>query len=363
VRKLLTVVALAAAASITCGATAQAKDHVHISTAAHVVAHKAKHHHKAKKPKLIPKHCPAGTVRSNKVKTSRHGTRYKGCVKRHVAPPGPKGDRGDQGVPGPQGPVGPQGPAGPVGPQGTTPTPIPGAPGDTGPAGPAGPTGSTGPTGPTGPQGPQGDPAPTGLPHWGTNPRNTTGAAYAVLQDNGLFLSTTAADKAQFGNEVDYLGAPLSGVDSTPGAVGLVANVPGENLSAAPYNAPNVQFEIVPGTLAAVFNGADPAGIGTSFTYSSLNQYLVGTPIVANTDNTLAPDSYWLTGARGAASGCNQTTQCTLAQVQQAFPDAIITNVAVAKGQDFASKQVVKRLFVGNLLDVTFANGIVTNTP
>lgn len=314
---------------LTAVATAEAKvKKAHAKTpAAHVVRHKAK------KPKLIPKKCPTGQVRSNKVKTSKRGTRYKGCV----TPVKPvTGQKGDQGVPGVPGAQGPKGDVGPVGPQGS-----PGLPGPAGPAGPAGPVGAVGPAGPQGPvgeQGPQGEPgtpAPVGLPNWGIIARNTIGNAFAIPQVNGLYLGTASgSDKISFGNEVNFAGASL------PDSTSLTVNITGEDIATYALNAPNVAMEIVPGALAS-----DPA---QTFTYSTLNQVTTpATTLVPNADNVLNEDQYWLTGAAGTASGCNQAHYCTMAEVKAAFPDATILTVGVNKGRDYAFQGTVKALGLG----------------
>ncbi len=334
------------------GAAEAKKDQVHVSTAVHMTA-------KAKKPKLIPKKCPAGKVRSNKVSTSKHGTRYKGCVTSTRPAAGPVGPKGDPGAPGAKGDTGAPstvpGPAGPKGDQG-----LPGAPGETGATGPQGPAGndSTVP-GPPGPAGPQGPPAPTGLPGWGQNVNNTEGNGRAQLNPNGLIIQTGApTDHVQFSNLTGFTGTPLANVTSTS----VDVYISGEDLAIAPNNVTNATFEVNPGTLGAVFNGGTGTPGVTSFTYSSLNQVVQSQVLVPNVVNTINEDRYYYTGARGTASGCNQTTYCTLAEAKAAFPDATILTVGINKGKDYAFTGLVSRFVVGGLFDVTFRDSGVFPT-
>lgn len=232
-------------------------------------------------------------------------------------------------VPGPQGPAGPQGPQGPIG---------AGVPGPTGATGAPGAQGPQGPTGPTGPA------APVGLPNWGIIARNTIGNAFAIAQQGGLYLGTASgADKIAYGNEQDFAGDPL------PASTSLTVNVTGEDLGIYARNVPNVAMEIVPGALST-----DTSQV---FSYSTLNSVITAaTVLVPNADNVLAEDAYWMTGAAGTASGCNQAHYCTMAEVQAAFPDAAILTVGVNKGRDYAFQGVAKALSIGSQT-FTFRDG------
>jgi hypothetical protein len=225
-----------------------------------------------------------------------------------------------KGEPGPRGPAGPQGPAGPAGPQG--------------------------PAGPAGPQGPAGTAEYVG-PQWGVIARNTIGSAVADLR-SGPFAGTeeppygigslgiavgdnalaggTPQEKAAFGNEVDFQGDPVADITD----VGFHVFQTGENAAVDPRNLPTITFEIDPNL------GSNPTG------YTSL-VYLPD-PVPSNLwstyiDATAAGDHWFMTGAAGTASGCNQTTYCDWDGVQEALNDggegATVLTFGVTKGRDW----------------------------
>jgi hypothetical protein len=287
--------------------------------------------------KNVPAKCPAGTVRTNHVKTV-HGKRIKGCVKVAVkTTPVPTI------VTGPVGPVGDVGQAGPVGPAGTN--------------GAAGSNGSNGANGSTGATGAPGTPAPTSLPNWKQIARNTEGNGTAILQPNGLNISTgTSTDKVEFGDDVDFAGQAL------PDTVSASVFITGEDLATYSLNAPNVTMEINPGTLAAPQNGATGSG---TFGYSSLNSVITpATTLTPNAINVLGgEDRFYLTGGAGTASGCNQTTYCAMAQVKAAFPAAKISlSAGLNKGKDYAFHGYATSLSIGGTT-VYFHHSVVSATP
>lgn len=294
--------------------------------------------------KNVPAKCKTGTVRTNHVTTVKvHGkkVRVKGCVKAPVkTTPVPTI------VTGPVGPVGDVGQAGPVGPTGTN-----------GVNGAAGSNGANGSTGSTGATGAAGTPAPTSLPNWKQIARNTEGNGTAILQPNGLNISTgTSTDKVEFGDDVDFAGQAL------PDTVSASVFITGEDLAAYSLNAPNVTMEINPGTLAAPQNGATGSG---TFGYSSLNSVITpATTLTPNAINVLGgEDRFYLTGGAGTASGCNQTTYCTMAQVKAAFPAAKISlSAGLNKGKDYAFHGYAKSLSIGGTT-VYFHDSVVSATP
>jgi hypothetical protein len=225
------------------------------------------------------------------------------------------------GKPGPQGPQGPRGPQGPAGPQG--------------------------PQGPAGPQGPSGADAVYSGPHWGVIARNTIGSAVADLRSGpyagteeppfgigslGIAVSDNALagsppqEKASFGNEVDFLGQPVAEVDE----VGFQVFQTGENATVNPENLPNVTFEIDPNLTTSPTSFSSLVFVPPAVAVNQWSDYLDGT----------VPEGRWfMTGAAGAATGCNQTTYCNWQEVQVALADggdgATILTVAVAKGRDW----------------------------
>ncbi|MGD9694389.1 MAG: hypothetical protein AB7V42_01875 [Thermoleophilia bacterium] len=165
-------------------------------------------------------------------------------------------------------------------------------------------------------------------PGWGIINRNTIGAATAQLRTGPVPAPlgvgsvqldvASGADKISWGNETDFAGRPLAGIESV--AFGVYQT--GENIAIAPGNLPNVAIEI------------DPTGAadGTAPNYSTLN----GVSPVAPADRWSVVESqlYWLTGTAGTTSGFDQSHPGTLAQIQAAFPQATILTVAISKGRD-----------------------------
>ena len=217
--------------------------------------------------------------------------------------------------------------------------------GDTGAQGPKGDTGAQGPKGDTGAQGPAG-PAGTAKysgAEWGLIDRNTIGNGDAYLRSGpsseafgasvkpplgigSLGLRTgSGADKVAFGNQVDFVGKPLSGVNTVKYSVFTTGENRGDSPSATdtPENLPSVTLEVNPNVAGS--------------TYSSL--VFVPEPIPGNVWSQIDASTakrWYLTGPAGTATGCNQVTYCTLAQVKQNAPNASIYTVAFGKGRDHA---------------------------
>lgn len=189
--------------------------------------------------------------------------------------------------------------------------------------------------------------------HWGVIDRNTVGSAVADLRAGpyGSFAFTgpsskppsgvgslgiqvsdnatsgsPAAEKVAFGNEVDFLGNPVSGLS----AVGFRVFQTGENAAINSRNMPNVTLEINPhvvgaGSYTSMVWAPDAAPVTDRWT-----GYL---------DATTTGDWYF-TGSPGTVTGCNQTTMCSFAAAKAALvanndgTPASIYTVAVAKGRD-----------------------------
>lgn len=226
----------------------------------------------------------------------------------------------------------------------------PGAAGAPGPKGDAGPQGPQGEKGEQGIQGAQGPPGLVtyGADHWSPIDRNTTPGAVAALRagpyqlggpspvapplgEGSLGLNVTSTTKADFGNEIDYLGDPVSGLT----AVGFSVFTTGENVSrGGASNLPNIRFEIDP-------NGAG----GTTTNYSTLSYVPgdVGATVNGWTEIDATAQGTWgLTGGQfnspATAANCGLNgPRCTFAEIQAFLATgtgATILSVAVGKGTD-----------------------------
>ena len=193
-------------------------------------------------------------------------------------------------------------------------------------------TGPQGPEGPQGPAGPAGGATEYAGANWTVVHRNVIGNGDADLQAGpagapygigALMLRTgSGEDKASFGNEVDFAGERLDGIDT----LSYWAYTTGENNARYAENNISLNLEI------------DPTGAGTvGPNYSSL----VYVPVAADANkwtqqDASTADRWFLTGAAATASGCTQAAYCTLAEVQAAYADATIFTVQLTKGRDYA---------------------------
>ncbi|MES4892189.1 hypothetical protein [Streptomyces sp. NPDC096012] len=196
--------------------------------------------------------------------------------------------------------------------------------------------------------------AATATDHWGVITRNTIGSPVAALR-NGPFGSfgvtgpsarppygtgslgievadkstslTPPSEKVDFGNEVDFYGAPVLGLNQ----VGFHVFQTGENVSyGGPGNMPNIRFEINPKLTTA------PAT-----TYSTMVWVPDPSPVTDRWSPYLdatTTGKWFLTGNAGTVTGCNQTTMCTFPQLKTALNDGgpapTIYTAAVGKGRD-----------------------------
>lgn len=246
---------------------------------------------------------------------------------------GAQGPKGDTGATGPQGEQGPQGPEGPAGPQGPK--------GDQGPIGPAGPPGTAQYVG----------------ANWSLVDRNVIGNAFAILRSgpvSGNFGATVeppsgigslgiqvadGASKVAFGNQVDFVGDAVSGLSG----ISYWVYTTGENFggNATSANLPNIQFEIDPSgptVNEGVSNFSTLVYVPEAFTaQTQANRW-------SKVDATGA--RWYLTGAAGTNSGCNQTTYCTLEDVKTKLADASIHTVQFNKGRDSAFTGAVDALTI-----------------
>lgn len=194
-----------------------------------------------------------------------------------------------------------------------------------------------------------------GADHWGVITRNTIGSPVAGLR-NGPFGSfgvrgpaarppygtgslgievsddstslTPPSEKVDFGNEVDFYGDRVQGLDQ----VGFFVFQTGENVSrGGAGNMPNIKFEIDPNLAGA-----------PSTTYSTMTWVPDPSPVTDRWSPYLDATTtgrWFLTGNAGTVSGCNQATMCTFSQLKTALDDggaaATVYTAAVGKGRDY----------------------------
>ena len=226
--------------------------------------------------------------------------------------------------------------------------------------------GPAGPRGAAGPQGPKGDPGTYSGPNWSIIDRNVIGNGDSYLR-SGPSAGTTvkpplgigslgirtgsAADQAAFGNQVDFAGRTLASITS----VSFWEYTTGENRSvgganATPDNLASVAMEINPN------NGLQ--------TFSTLNYVPHNLPANAWTQVTTNTADWWLTGDAGTATGCNQTTFCTLDQVKTRLPNAQLFTVQMGKGRDLPFSGAVDALQINaTTYDFEPFGVIETTTP
>ncbi|MEU6343150.1 hypothetical protein ABZ883_19665 [Streptomyces sp. NPDC046977] len=182
--------------------------------------------------------------------------------------------------------------------------------------------------------------------HWGLITRNTIGSAVAQLRDGPFVPVTTPAgstsisrppygtgslgiqvapgEKVDFGNEVDFRGDPLLGLDK----IGFHVFQTSENVSygGTLVNMPSIRIEIDP-------NMTGPDNYST----------LVWNPPASPTVNSWSPfinaaesGTWYLSGGE---THCTQSAQCTFAQLKASFTGGVaqptILSIAVGKGRDF----------------------------
>jgi Collagen triple helix repeat (20 copies) len=278
----------------------------------------------------------------------RPGSRCARGEDRVELPRGVRGTTGRRGPPGPRGPAGAQGPAGPQG-----------AAGPPGPAGPAGAKGDKGDTGPV-----------SGSGSWGTVDRNSIGSPVTVLRAGPINVTPTGVsappfgagslsilvgvgtaatgdlEKAAYGNQVDFFEDPVGGLTAVGFRVwtSLENSDPTVNNVGGGVNMPNIAFEIDP-------NLDDPT---TNF-FSTMTW----TPGGNSPSNEWSPyldatstGEWFLTGAEGTVTGCNQTTTCTFAELQAALDDggepATIYIAQITKGRDKAWQGAVDGLRIND---------------
>jgi hypothetical protein len=217
-------------------------------------------------------------------------------------------------------------------------------------------------------------------PQWGIITRNHIGSAVADLRPGpygtfgiegdqaeppygvgslGIAVSdeamtgTSKEEKATFGNEVDFLGDPFGELQE----VGFQVFQTNENNDRGANNMPNITFEIDPNLESSASNYSSAVFVPNGVDADNRNRW---SPYI---DATQDDSGWWyLTGAAGTASGCDQAAQCTFQELQTALDDggdgATIYTAAVAKGRDDAWVGAVDGLRINNTIYNFEPNGV-----
>ena len=213
--------------------------------------------------------------------------------------------------------------------------------------GPQGPRGAQGPQGPKGDKGDKGDRGPGFVAsNWGVIDRNTIGSPVAQTRQGPgdppfgrgslNFLVGSGSEKLAYGNEVDFAGDALSGINAV--AFDVFQTGEDQTDNGGPNNLPNIDFEVNPGD-------------GTH-SYSTL-VYVPAGPAPNINDwshfDATTNGHWYYTGGFGSVSGCGQSDpDCTFAQAKDAAPDATILSIAVVKGRDDAWQGAIDGLRINN---------------
>ena len=209
--------------------------------------------------------------------------------------------------------------------------------------------------------------------NWSVIDRNTIGSPVAALRDGpsaalgggqvtappfgkgslGIEVSnptnpsvTSSTEKVAFGNQVDFYGDLVSGLDQA----GFYVFQTGEDRGyGGPGNLPYIQFEIA----------APDHGVA----YSSMVWVPNGNGVTANVwsgyiDATNPANGYWYFTASGLST-CNAAAQCSLAAAQAAAgPNAVIGTTAVGKGRDNQFQGAVDGLRINDKIYDFEADGV-----
>jgi hypothetical protein len=189
---------------------------------------------------------------------------------------------------------------------------------------------------------------PSYLKHWGTISRNVIGNADAEtattstdapLGDGALHVHTaTAADKAAFGNEVDFAGKNVKDL----GTIGFSVYTTGEN-NALGNNMPAIAFEIDPNVKAVASDYSSLVYVPAN---GDANKW---TAFNATTDT----GKHWgLTGTKFSGTPCDiNGSRCTWTEIlnylDDGGDDAKVSTVGVSKGRDYAGSWDVDALKFG----------------
>jgi Collagen triple helix repeat (20 copies) len=252
-----------------------------------------------------------------------------------------------------------------VGPTGAT-----GATGATGVNGANGATGAQGLQGPQGVAGQDGDDATISSGNWGVMSRNVIGSPDIDLRSGpatppfgtgslkflvGYGPTVSEQEKAAYGNEQDFFGNPVAGLN----VVAFDVYTTGENNALGNPNMPSITFEVDPNLTATATNFSSMVFVPNN---TASNAW-------SHIDATSPAAGFWfLTGAAGTATGCTQATTCTFAQIKTALADggpddALILTAGVTKGRDFAWQGAIDGLNINGTVYDFEETGVTANTP
>jgi hypothetical protein len=160
-------------------------------------------------------------------------------------------------------------------------------------------------------------------------------------------------DKAAFGNALDFLLDPVSGLTD----VSFQVFTTGENIDISPTNLPHIDIEILA-------NLEPDAGDYTTMVYEPPVQ----APGWQLHDAVADPDPHWrLTGAEGTLTGCNDVTFCTFDELLTALDDgapaAVIGTVGISVGAFAPFSGAVDALQINDTVYDFEPNGVFETTP
>jgi hypothetical protein len=214
--------------------------------------------------------------------------------------------------------------------------------------------GANGKDGANGQDGAAGTNATSDSGNWGVVSRNVIGspdidlrsgpAAPPLGKGSLKLLVGDGTEKAAYGNEVDFIDAPLASI--TAASFGVYTT--GENRAISPANLPSLAFEV------------DPSGPGSASApnFSTLVSLPADAPANQWSTQDAAAAQWFYTGAAGTASGCNQTTPCTFAAAKAAFPNATLFSVQITKGRDNGWQGAVDALRINGQVFDFEASGV-----
>ena len=233
----------------------------------------------------------------------------------------------------------------------------------TGANGTNGANGTSGAPGTPGTPGPPGSNATVSSGNWGVIARNTIGSPDIFVRSGpatpprgGGSLGFTVGDgteKAAYGNEKDFAGNPVAGLT----ALGFSVYTTGEDAALGNPNMPSIAFEVDPNLTASPSNFSTLVFVPHNTTPNQWTSIDATDP---------AAGSWFLTGAAGTATGCNQTTTCTFAEVKTALAQgtgATILTAAVTKGRDLAWQGAIDALRINDQVFDFEETGVKTATP
>ena len=153
-------------------------------------------------------------------------------------------------------------------------------------------------------------------------------------------------DKAAFGNQVDWVDALLSTINTVKYSVFTT----GENIAGGgPTNLPNLQFEVNPQL---------PGDNYATLLYAPVE----AAPGWSEQDASSA-ERWYFTGDTGTSTGCNEVTYCTLAAAKAAAPDATLLTVQITHGRNWAFSGAVDALQINNVVYDFEPFGVSETTP